>query len=125
MTKVFEAGSAAGMQATHITRLRLQLAALHAAHDPDDLKTPVGWRLHSLHGDMKNRYALVALRIGVSRQAFSKLLNGKAGVSAEMAFRLAAARQTSAEFWLGLQQAFDLWQVRQSGPPKVQRLARD
>jgi addiction module HigA family antidote len=56
---------------------------------------------------MKDRYALVALRIGVSRQAFSKLLNGKAGVSAEMAFRLAAARQTSAELWLGLQQAFE------------------
>ena len=33
----------------------------------------------------------VALRIGVSRQAFSKLLSGKAGVSAEIAFRLAAA----------------------------------
>ncbi len=64
----------------------------------------------------------VALRIGVSRQAFSKLLNGKAGVSAEMACRLAAALQTSAEFWLNLQQAFDLWQVRQTGLPKVQRL---
>ena len=65
----------------------------------------------------------VALRIGVSRQAFSKLLNGKAGVSAEMACRLAAALQTSAEFWLSLQQAFDLWQVRQAGLPTVQRLA--
>jgi len=53
----------------------------------------------------------VALRFGVSRQAFSKFLNGKAGVSAEMAF------------WLSLQQAFDLWQVRQTGLPKVQRLA--
>lgn len=64
----------------------------------------------------------VAMRIGVSRQAFSKLLNGKAGVSAEMACRLAAALQTSAEFWLSLQQAFDLWQIRQTGLPKVQRL---
>jgi addiction module HigA family antidote len=64
-----------------------------------------------------------ALRLGVSRQAFSKLLNGKAGVSAEMACRLAAALQTSAEFWLSLQQAFDLWQIRQSGLPTVQRLA--
>lgn len=64
----------------------------------------------------------VALRIDVSRQAFSKLFNGKAGVSAEMAFRLAAALQTSAEFWLSLQQAFDLWQVRQTGLPKVQPL---
>jgi antitoxin HigA-1 len=65
----------------------------------------------------------VALRIGVSRQAFSKLLNGKAGISAEMAFRLSAALRTSAEFWMTLQQAFDLWQVRQSGLPKVERLA--
>jgi addiction module HigA family antidote len=65
----------------------------------------------------------VAMRIGVSRQAFSKLLNGKAGVSAEMACRLATALQTSAEFWLTLQQAFDLWQIRQTGLPKVQRLA--
>lgn len=59
LQKFFETGSAAGIQVTHATRLRLQLAALHAAHDPDDLKTPVGWRLHSLHGDMKDRYALV------------------------------------------------------------------
>ena len=65
----------------------------------------------------------VALRIGVSRQAFSKLLNGRAGVSAEMAYRLSAALRTSAEFWMSLQQAFDLWQVRQAGLPKVQRLA--
>jgi antitoxin HigA-1 len=65
----------------------------------------------------------VALRIGVSRQAFSKLLNGKAGISAEMAFRLSAALRTSAEFWMTLQQAFDLWQIRQSGLPKVERLA--
>lgn len=65
----------------------------------------------------------VALRLGVSRQAFSKLLNGKAGVSAEMACRLAAALRTSAEFWMNLQQSFDLWQVRQAGLPKVERLA--
>jgi antitoxin HigA-1 len=65
----------------------------------------------------------VALRIGVSRQAFSKLLNGRAGVSAEMACRLSAALRTSAEFWMNLQQAFDLWQVRQAGLPKVERLA--
>lgn len=65
----------------------------------------------------------VALRLGVSRKAFSKHLNGKAGVNAEMACRLAAALQTSAEFWLSLQQTFDLWQVRQTGLPKVQCLA--
>lgn len=63
-----------------------------------------------------------ALKLGVSRQAFSNLLNGKAGVSAEMACRLSAALNTSAEMWLTLQQAFDLWVVRQEGSPKVQRL---
>jgi antitoxin HigA-1 len=64
-----------------------------------------------------------ALRLGVSRQALSNVLNGKAGVSAEMACRLSAALGTSAEMWLSLQQAFDLWLVRQRGAPKVERLA--
>ncbi len=59
LQKFFETGSAAGVQATHATRLRLQLATLNAAKEPDDLKTPPGWRLHSLQGDMKAHYALV------------------------------------------------------------------
>jgi proteic killer suppression protein len=59
LPKFFETGSAAGIQTTHATRLRLQLAALNAAKDPDDLKTPPGWRLHLLQGDMKNHHALV------------------------------------------------------------------
>ena len=59
LQKFFETGSAAGIQTTHSTRLRLQLAALNAAKGPGDLKTPPGWRLHSLQGDMKNLYALV------------------------------------------------------------------
>jgi antitoxin HigA-1 len=64
-----------------------------------------------------------AEKLGVSRQALSNLLNGKAGVSAEMAFRLAAALGTSPEFWLNLQTAYDLWSVEQSGIPAVERLA--
>jgi proteic killer suppression protein len=59
LQKFFETGSAAGIQTTHSTRLRLQLAALNAAKNPDDLKTPPGWRLHPLQGDMKAHYALV------------------------------------------------------------------
>jgi antitoxin HigA-1 len=64
-----------------------------------------------------------AARLGVSRQALSNLLNGKAGVSAEMAYRLAAALNTTPEFWLNLQVAFDLWNVRERGLPKVEKLA--
>lgn len=50
--------------------------------------------------------------LGVTRQALSDLLNGKAGVSVEMAIRLAKAFGSSPEVWLGLQTAYDLWQAR-------------
>jgi len=50
--------------------------------------------------------------LGVTRQALSDLLNGKAGVSVDMAIRLAKAFGSNPETWLGLQTAFDLWQAR-------------
>ncbi len=64
-----------------------------------------------------------AKRLGVTRQALSALLNGRAGVSAEMALRLEAALGTSAEMWLEMQAGYDLWQARQHGRPKVERIA--
>ncbi|MDR1167356.1 MAG: HigA family addiction module antidote protein [Heliobacteriaceae bacterium] len=53
-----------------------------------------------------------ALRIGVSRTTASELINGKNGISAEMALKLAKAFNTSAQFWLNGQQAYDLWQAK-------------
>ena len=50
--------------------------------------------------------------LGVTRQALSELLNGKAGISTEMAVRLAKAFGSTPETWLGMQQAYDLWQIR-------------
>ncbi|MGB9369630.1 MAG: HigA family addiction module antitoxin [Xanthobacteraceae bacterium] len=50
--------------------------------------------------------------LGVTRQALSDLLNGKAGLSVEMAIRLSKAFGSSAETWLGLQSAYDLAQAR-------------
>jgi addiction module HigA family antidote len=41
------------------------------------------------------------------------LINGKAGVSVEMAIRLSKAFGSSPETWLGVQMAFDLWQARE------------
>jgi len=64
-----------------------------------------------------------ARRLGVTRQAFSALLNGRAGVSAEMALRLSQALNTSAEMWLSMQLAYDLWQAKQKPRPKVSRIA--
>ena len=62
-------------------------------------------------------------RLGVTRQALSALLNGRAGVSAMMALRLEAALGTSAEMWMEMQAGYDLWLARQLRQPKVMRIA--
>ena len=64
-----------------------------------------------------------AQRLGVTRQALSALLNGRAGISPTMALRLEAALGTSAEMWLEMQAGYDLWQARKQGVPKVGRIA--
>ena len=64
-----------------------------------------------------------ARRLSVSRQTFSALLNGRTGVSAEMAICLAAAFGTSAEMWLSMQSAYDLWIARRQPRPKIKRIA--
>jgi addiction module HigA family antidote len=51
--------------------------------------------------------------LGVSRKTLSALLNGRAGVSPEMAIRLSIAFDTSAESWLNQQSQFDLWRAEQ------------
>ena len=50
--------------------------------------------------------------LGVTRQALNNLVNGKSGISPEMAVRLAKAFGSSAETWLGIQLDYDLAQVR-------------
>ncbi len=52
-----------------------------------------------------------ARALGVTRQALSNLVNGKAGISPEMAIRLSKAFGSTAEAWLRLQMAYDLAQV--------------
>ena len=49
--------------------------------------------------------------LGVSRKTLSALLNGRAGVSPEMAIRLSIAFDTSAESWLNQQSQYDLWRA--------------
>ena len=52
--------------------------------------------------------------LGVRRKTLSSILNGRAGISPEMAIRLSMAFDTTAESWLNQQQQFDLWQAMQS-----------
>jgi antitoxin HigA-1 len=63
-----------------------------------------------------------ARRLGVSRVALSRVVNGRAAVSAELAIRLAAALGGSAESWLNMQMAYDLWHAQKKRRPKIQRL---
>lgn len=53
-----------------------------------------------------------AKALGVSRKTLDNLVNGRAGVSPEMAVRLAAAFGGSAKTWINMQAAYDLAQVR-------------
>ena len=62
--------------------------------------------------------------LGVSRKTLSAILNGRAGVSPEMAIRLAKAFDTTPESWMNQQMQYDLWQAKTSlGDIKVERLA--
>jgi len=54
-----------------------------------------------------------AKALGVSRKTLSSIVNGKAGISPEMAVRLSIAFDTSAESWMNQQSQYDLWQAEQ------------
>lgn len=60
-----------------------------------------------------------AKRLGVSRVALSRVVNGRAAVSAELAIRLAAALGGSAESWLRIQVAYDLAKAAKKRRPKI------
>jgi len=66
---------------------------------------------------------MAAEALGVSRKTLSTIINGRAGISPEMAIRLSKAFDTSPESWLNQQQQFDLWHAMNSGHTiKVKRL---
>ncbi len=63
-----------------------------------------------------------AIHLGVTRAALSRVLNGNAGISAEMALRLSDALGTSPELWIGMQGQYDLWQASKKQRRKLPRL---
>lgn len=66
-----------------------------------------------------------AKQLGVTRAALSRVLNERAAISPEMALRLegwlGVENGGRADLWIAEQAAYDLWQVRKAGAPKVQR----
>jgi antitoxin HigA-1 len=60
--------------------------------------------------------------LGVSRKALSELVNGRSGISPEMAIRLAKAFGGSPDVWLRMQMNYDLWHAQQNADQiKVER----
>src|SRR3990172_2943159 len=66
-----------------------------------------------------------AAQLGVTRAALSRVLNGRAAISPEMALRLegwlGVKNGGRADLWISQQAAYDLWQARKAGAPKVKR----
>lgn len=66
-----------------------------------------------------------AEQLNVSRAALSRVLNGRAAISPEMALRLEGwlgiENGGKADLWIAQQAAYDLWNARKSGLPKVER----
>jgi addiction module HigA family antidote len=54
----------------------------------------------------------VAAGLGTTRKTLSAIINGKQSISPEMALRLSAAFNTTPEFWLHVQENYDLAQAR-------------
>ena len=67
----------------------------------------------------------VARQLGVTRAALSRVVNEKAAISPEMALRLevwlGVDNGGRADLWIGQQAAYDLWNARKAGMPKIQR----
>ena len=63
-----------------------------------------------------------AERLGVSRTTLSRVINGRAGISPDLAFRLERAGVSTARFWMTLQTNYELSQAEKRTQPTVKRL---
>lgn len=70
-----------------------------------------------------------ASQLGVTRATLSRVLNARAAISPEMALRLESwlgvENGGRADLWVAQQAAYDLWQARKAGTPKVQHAPID
>jgi addiction module HigA family antidote len=65
-----------------------------------------------------------ARRLGIPIQRINTIINGRRAVTAETALLLAAALQTTPEFWLNLQRNHDLWHARRRFKSVVRPIRR-
>ena len=65
-----------------------------------------------------------AAALGVTRVSLSRVLNGKAGVSAEMAVRLGKWLGTGPDVWINMQAQYELWKAEQALKTMVRKIPR-
>lgn len=63
-----------------------------------------------------------AKRLAITRVALSRVLNGKGGISPDLAVRLELAGISTARFWVNLQANYDLWRAMQHKQPPIRAL---
>lgn len=60
--------------------------------------------------------------LGVSRRTISQIVNTQRSISAEMALRLGRFTQTTPQFWLNLQESWDLWHAEQATREQLDKI---
>lgn len=65
----------------------------------------------------------LAEHIGVLPKTINEICRGKRGISAEMAWKLSRALGASPNFWLNLQNNWELSQLRTKQLPKLEKIA--
>jgi addiction module HigA family antidote len=146
----FLKGTKAGIRPYHAKKLTRQLSRLNVAKSHEDMNLP-GWGLHPLEPPLKGENVAqmhnpphpgttlrddvlpalglniteAAKHLRVTRAALSRVLNEHAAISPEMALRiegwLGVKNGGRADVWIAQQGAYDLWQARKAGAPKVKR----
>jgi len=71
---------------------------------------------------MKLKVAEVAERLGIERKAVSRLINGRTGITAEMAIRIGKAFNTRPGLWLDMQRGYDLWHAKERMKHEVDKI---
>lgn len=63
-----------------------------------------------------------AQRLGLARTTLSRIINGKSGISPDLAIRLERAGVSTARFWMNLQYNYELSKAEERGQPQVRPL---
>jgi len=103
LRKLFETGCTSGIMASHSKRL---LAMRNPPH-PGEFITEIYLEPNAISG------RVLAQNLDVAPSTLNRLLRGTSRVTPEMALRLSKAVGRSAESWLAMQDAHDLWIARQ------------